>query len=405
MCGIIYSESFTGAPVNNDILQQFDLQRHRGTEGFGIYDGQELNMVHATKEDKILKWLVKYDSSLLLMHHRFPTSTKNVKKAAHPFSTKSFFGDNEYILVHNGVIYNADDLFAAHQERGIEYQSWLDDLTFNDSESLLWDFALTMEGQQESPAAVGRIAFICLKKTKGALTDMYFARNHGSPLHLNLTKDGMAISSEGEGAEVPVNQLHRWSYKDKQISMEGMFFEQYVQSYDHNYHFGGSLQRIADSWDDDGRGSYPGSDYLTDEEEEDDELNRVTSLRQVIKSRWNRIINPSRNYDMEAEFDEETDSYTASEVDREFDEDITLAAVECEAMNYLSSYRGHFEQAYWALECDYEDVCNAPATKANMFQMRLLERTMEYIAYDPEYTTEEAVSSLWETAWLQQTAE
>src|SRR5258708_5853048 len=104
MCGIIYSHNFEGLPVNNDVLQQYDKQKTRGQQGFGIFDGQKMNMIHAAKEDKILKWLCRYDSNLLLMHHRFPTSTINVKRAAHPFSTKKYLGDTQYILVHNGSI-------------------------------------------------------------------------------------------------------------------------------------------------------------------------------------------------------------------------------------------------------------------------------------------------------------
>ena len=95
MCGIVYAEDFNGNPVNNSIMQIFDKQRHRGTQGFGLFDGQEMNMVHETKEDSILKWLVKYDSNQLLFHHRNPTSTINVKRAAHPFSTKKYFGDKK----------------------------------------------------------------------------------------------------------------------------------------------------------------------------------------------------------------------------------------------------------------------------------------------------------------------
>lgn len=383
MCGIVYAESFTGMPVNNDILQQFDLQRHRGTQGFGVYDGQELNMVHTTTEDKLLKWLVKYDSSLLLMHHRYPTSTKNVKRAAHPFSTKSFFGDTEYILVHNGVISNAKTLRPKHEERGIEYYSSLDDGTFNDSESLLWDIALTMEGAQESPDAIGRIAFIMLKKQAGVLTDMYFARNHGSPLRMNLTDEGFALSSEGQGDEVPVNTLHQWNYTTRELTTSQMFLEQFQQSYDHTYHGSGSLAPYAATWDDDDDDytSYPSSYYDDVEEEEREEH----WLRSALKKRFSRNVEPL------TELEQET---------MELDKDINIGDVESRAMEYLSTFQGHFEQAYWALECDYETVCNRPITTANLREMRLIERCMEYINADPEYETEESVSSLWDTAWL-----
>lgn len=231
ICGIVYSESFDGKPVNNAVMQQYDKQRNRGVQGFGIFDGQELNMVHETKEKKILNWLVKYDSNLLLMHHRFPTSTANVKKAAHPFSTKDYFGKNQYILVHNGVIRNPSELFADHAKLDIEYQSLLSDLKFNDSEALMWDLALCLEGKQKEMKAYGSIAFICLKLTNGKLTTMYFGRNNGNPLNMLRTKEGMSLSSEGEGEAIAVNTLHAWNYAKKRLTKKEMRIPQFDPNY------------------------------------------------------------------------------------------------------------------------------------------------------------------------------
>lgn len=393
MCGIVYSQSFTGMPVNNDILQQFDLQRHRGTEGFGIYDGQELNMVHATKEDKILKWLCKYDSNLLLMHHRYPTSTKNVKRAAHPFSTKDYFDEHEYILVHNGVISNPEEMREGHEKRYVHYQSDLDDGTFNDSESLLWDFALTMEGVQESPAAIGRLAFICLKKTNGVLTHMYFGRNAGSPLKMLWNDEKFSLSSEGEGTEVPVDTLHTFDYATKQLTTSAMKWEQYDQSwktYDsRNYGsvvpYGGGYDSFED---DEEYETYPSS-MFTFADEDDDEL----TLRSALRNRINKIL---RRREDAIEYAPNPDTQVLELVDRP-----DLADVEVEALNYLAHYGGHFEQAYWAMECDYEDICNAPDSPANLAQMRLIEATMCYIMDDPEYIDENSISSAMDSPWMQ----
>lgn len=217
MCGIVYAHNRAGQPVNIEVMQQFDNQRHRGVEGFGLFDGQEKNMVRHSKEDGILKWLDRYPSDMILFHHRFPTSTVNVKRAAHPFSTKNYFKGVQYILVHNGSIRNADELFCDHQELGIEYQSLLEDLTFNDSEALLWDFALTMQGKQKEMKAHGPMAFVCMKLVKGKIERLYFARNT-NPLNLHRDKQNISLSSEGAGEAIDPDVLYNYHYESNRLT-------------------------------------------------------------------------------------------------------------------------------------------------------------------------------------------
>lgn len=378
MCGLVYSQSFDGTPVNNDVLQQFDLQRHRGTEGFGIYDGQYLNMVHATKEDKILKWLVKYDSNILLMHHRYPTSTENVKKAAHPFSTRQHFDKHEYILAHNGVIKNAYKQFEEHQERGIEYQSLLDTWKFNDSEALLWDFALFMEGHTESMQSIGDIAFIALRKTDGVLTDMFYYRNNGRPLHMSWTTKRMELSSEGYGDMVPANTLHTWDYQTEEFQTSSLILPESVITYSPSTfrdnratrNYGNSFE-VPRDWDDD---EIP---FATTQE--------ATRLKKIIEARYPEL-------------------YSATTEGEDMEEEMEVIAgpsrsdAEITAMDYIATYKGHFEQAYWAVELDYDAICEEVAYRPSVARIkykRLLEAVMEYITTDPEYENEESISSLW----------
>lgn len=218
MCGIVGAFSFTDDPVNGVILKQFDKQRNRGTQGFGLFDYDYKNIVRATKEESIVKWLAKYPSTNILFHHRLPTSTANVKSAAHPFSTKDFFKTN-YVLVHNGVIGNDLDLKTEHDKLGIVYQSTQQDGTFNDSEALLWDVALYLEGKQPKLKVEGSVAFVCIALGKGNKHDrMYFARNT-SPLR--LFKDdvaGIMLSSEGKGESVDPDTLYCFDYVNHQLS-------------------------------------------------------------------------------------------------------------------------------------------------------------------------------------------
>jgi hypothetical protein len=212
MCGLVYYQSLNQLAVNELVWDQYQKQKHRGTEGFGLFDGQFT--VKAAVEKRIKNWMKrdKNGSDMMLFHHRFPTSTINVKRAAHPFNTGDYFGKTKYVLAHNGVVRNPTELKEAHEKLGIKYQSVLADGTFNDSEALLWDFALLMESKQEEMKAYGGIAFICIKMTDNKLDKMFFGRNPGRPLHLSRTKDLISLSSEGEGEEIKENRLYTYNY-------------------------------------------------------------------------------------------------------------------------------------------------------------------------------------------------
>lgn len=200
----------------------FDAQRSRGTQGFGIFDGR--HTVKAAMEKRMKRWFKRKDNKtdMLLFHHRYPTSTVNEKRAAHPFNTGGYFGDTRYVLVHNGVIRNAKARKEEHEKLGIEYQSILHDGTWNDSEALLWDIALKLEGKSDKVEAYGDIAFTCIKTVKGIPERMYFGRNHGRPLKLQRDEQFMKLSSEvgkdAEATDVGVHTLYNYNYKLKRLS-------------------------------------------------------------------------------------------------------------------------------------------------------------------------------------------
>ncbi|MCB1712785.1 MAG: hypothetical protein KDH96_10005 [Candidatus Riesia sp.] len=224
----------TGNPVNNAILQLFDEQRHRGLQGFGlatVYPDNVVNIVRKTTEEGILKYLVKHENNIMLFHHRNPTSTVNVKRAAHPFSTKDTFGDNQYILIHNGHITNSRAMKKEHEEKfGIEYQSVLQDGTFNDSESLLWDLALVLEGHKDSLEVYGGIAFICMKVVKGELERIYFGRN-SNPLKMVRDKDTLRLSSEGTGDDIEKDTLYNFNFKSNRLTHRYFKIKEWYTSY------------------------------------------------------------------------------------------------------------------------------------------------------------------------------
>lgn len=247
MCGIIYANSLTGQPVNKKIIKQFNKQMSRGVQGFGIYDGDYQNIVRTPHKRKIVRWLKRYPSSDILFHHRLPTSTDNVKNACHPFSTGSTF-DTQYILVHNGVLWNDDELYVDHCKMGIQYSSKQRDGRYNDSEALLWDFALYMEGKQTEMKAEGSIAFICMA-IKGDSKTLYFGRNSGSPLNLLMTDDVLMLSSEGAGKSIETNTLYQFDYDTNTLTSSPMTIPSGYRSYQSTAYYGGYM------------GSYDFNDY------------------------------------------------------------------------------------------------------------------------------------------------
>jgi hypothetical protein len=163
----------------------------------------------------------------VLYHHRMPTSTENVENACHPFSTGQFF-ERRYVLAHNGVIRNAYELKTAHQALGIEYGSVQPDGKFNDSEALLWDIALYLEGRQDKLNAQGSIAFIVIEHDRsGRARKLHFARN-SSPLHLQLSDTRLALASEAkwndntDAEEIMSNFLHTFTYSSRTLAIKAL---------------------------------------------------------------------------------------------------------------------------------------------------------------------------------------
>lgn len=430
MCGIVYAHDMDGNPVNNAIMQQFDEQRSRGTEGFGLFDGQEKNLVKAAKENKILKWLCRYESNLVLFHHRRPTSTINVKRAAHPFSTRAFFGDDQYILVHNGHISNARDMKEKHEELGIKYQSQLNDGTFNDSEALAWDMALVLEGQKEHLESRGAIAFVCMKLHKGELDRLYFGRN-SNPLNMKRYKNYIALSSEGEGDPIVRDTLYNYNYKLNRLTTKVFNIPQYVtypvtkagnqqnwnwqnQSYSANrpgtagdWLPEGLRERMAQrveqnltlpasttggvvlDYDRDGNPIYKDNNFEPEDE--------YDGYDDYLRHRWGLSTARTPDEFLTAEKIEELEAYTPED-----------GEIQSKALEYLCNAKGHFETAYWAVELDYDsllDLEDEPrlaedTDRTDVVKERILtEKIMEYLQCDPEYVNEKSVSSMWEALW------
>lgn len=208
----------TDKPVNQTIIKRYKAQRNRGISGFGFYLPEVNRLTHNTKEGRILSLLRRSEAREILFHHRFPTSTANVRNACHPFSTKEYFESN-YIVVHNGVLHNEHELKREHEKLGIKYVSEQENGRFNDSEALAFDLARYFEGQVDTLTARGSIAFIAIKRDlAGKPMGVFFGRNYGNPLKMKKTQFSLTLSSEGEGREVEANTLYYFNYDTEELT-------------------------------------------------------------------------------------------------------------------------------------------------------------------------------------------
>lgn len=219
MCGIVYSQSFDGKPVNKTIMARYLKQRNRGHSGFGFYLPNQNRLTHNPREGRIMSLLRRSNEATeILYHHRMPTSTANVRNACHPFSTKDYFRNN-YVLVHNGVLWNEHELKEEHNKIGIDYVSEQASGEFNDSEALTYDVARYIEGDVKYISAEGSIAFICVQNDKkGHKRALYFGRNSGNPLVMKRTRWSLTLSSEGDGEMIDPDTLYRFDYKTHKLT-------------------------------------------------------------------------------------------------------------------------------------------------------------------------------------------
>lgn len=252
ICGIVYSKSFTDKDVTNTVLKRFENQRGRGTTSFGFYLPEKDKLVHNVKEGRIKSLLKRTvgENKEVLFHHRFSTSTVDVRNACHPFSTKDYF-ENQYIGVHNGMISNDDKLLTEHRQLGINYISTQPNGTFNDSEALVYDLARYFEGETSQLTAEGSIAFIMVKRDKaGKPVTLFFGRNSGNPLKMKKTKHSLTLSSEGEGEDIPMNTLHMFDYDTGELRTRYLHIPTTTYSYVGNYGSKYSTNASSTTYDD-----------------------------------------------------------------------------------------------------------------------------------------------------------
>ncbi|MHC1571146.1 MAG: class II glutamine amidotransferase [Methanosarcinales archaeon] len=114
MCGIIGAVVRDARTLREEIEMLYYQQRGRGTHGFGVAvkkkDGGLFRERTATEREIFSApiWDMIEEEDLVMFHHRLPTSTPNHPLCNHPIANE----DQSIMLVHNGVIYNAERYFS-----------------------------------------------------------------------------------------------------------------------------------------------------------------------------------------------------------------------------------------------------------------------------------------------------
>ena len=93
MCGIIAifntDKETNPEEINKKALMQFQDQKERGIEGFGIIKIKEDKTIiidRATEGHKFTYDIHQNPVKMIMVHHRIPTSSKNLIRQTHPIS-------------------------------------------------------------------------------------------------------------------------------------------------------------------------------------------------------------------------------------------------------------------------------------------------------------------------------
>ena len=239
MCGLIAefntkTKNKKQKEANTFIIDQFQNQYTRGTEGFGIIrinNKQEIETDRACEPTKFLLDLYLKKSNIIIAHHRTPTSTHNKLDQTHPIITSNKQLKHDYYIIHNGMISTEENetLHKKHLQLGFKYTTEYSTIEYqsptqkwNDSETLAIELALFIENKIKTIRITNQAVFIILqinKKTKKA-TKVLFGKNEStSNLNMNKQKNICQLSSEGPGQPIIKNLLYSFDIKDPKLKL------------------------------------------------------------------------------------------------------------------------------------------------------------------------------------------
>lgn len=240
MCGLVGLFSSKNKPVGQQVINLYKKQKHRGKQGYGYVsidkDWQLIGVERSKDEETIVRKLNKDKGSIIMFHHRFPTSTENTIGTTHPMFVSNDELEFDYYVSHNGVITNKVSLKDKHEELGYEYTTEFVERTiavhsngreellslksgqFNDSESLAIELARYLEDKSDIVGTYGTVAFWIVKIEKGTnnVVSIFFGHNHGRELGFTRGKKYFGFSSE-TGKELEHMKIFSYDKGDSQL--------------------------------------------------------------------------------------------------------------------------------------------------------------------------------------------
>lgn len=250
----------------------YQRQKLRGQEGFGyvsLINGVMERYRKAENEAPILKSLKDTLGNEVMFHHRKPTSTPNFWEAAHPIQVSHESLKYDYIVVHNGSIYDRDvqELKKKHDEMGFTYltlfkQKWVSQTgnehqfgeKWNDSECFAIELARDLDKDGTGISHVwGKIAFVCIQFEKDSkkAVKLFWGRNEGSPLQFSETKGFFTVTSEGDGKDMKAHILNWYDYATNKLEEKSYrvgYFNEYNVRSTYNLHEDEEWDMTSKQW-------------------------------------------------------------------------------------------------------------------------------------------------------------
>lgn len=235
MCGLIaafHTGKRKDMPVNQFVIDQYEDQHTRGKEGFGIVNitpGKEVSVERATEPVKMMLDLYMKPASMLMFHHRYPTSSENYLNQTHPLIVEHGSLKHRYLVMHNGVLSNDRELKKKHEdELGFVYRTAYQQTEhyerFNDSEALAIEVARFIEGQTTQMGFSGSAAILALQCDENWIPKRFYFGRTTNPLNMAKSRDYLYLSSEGMGDPVEAYKLYSFDVSDPLMKLTSVPF-------------------------------------------------------------------------------------------------------------------------------------------------------------------------------------